>query len=184
MVPTEKEAGWTSDSVWTLRITKFLLSLTVIETQLPGCSDGSLLTTPTELSLFILTFPHFTLQALRKASCPGFCPKWSKKSSKWSAAGKFSQVCRCLHRDDYQFYVYGFVNRWSILIIVQQDATQSSLSIILQVHPTCFGCQPHPSRVHKTVTTASGTGHIFLQLPPSNVAKLAWREVAAQKYDQ
>ena len=49
-----------------------------------------------------------------------------------------------------------------ILIIVQRDATQSSLSIILQVHSTCFGCQPHPSSgVHKTVTTASATGHIF-----------------------
>jgi len=34
-------------------------------------------------------------------------------------------------------------------------------SIILQVHSTCFGCQTHPSSVHKTVTTASGTGHIF-----------------------
>jgi hypothetical protein len=32
----------------------------------------------------------------------------------------------------------------------------------MQVHSTCFGCQPHPlSGVHKTVTTASGTGHIF-----------------------
>ena len=30
-------------------------------------------------------------------------------------------------------------------------------------HSTCFGCQPHPSSgVHKTVTTASGTGRIFL----------------------
>jgi len=49
----------------------------------------------------------------------------------------------------------------SILIIVQRDATQSNLFIILQVHPTCFGCQPHPlSGVHKTVTTASSTGHI------------------------
>ena len=49
-----------------------------------------------------------------------------------------------------------------ILIIVQRDATQGSLFIILQVHSTCFGCQPHPlSGVHKTVTTASGTGHIF-----------------------
>jgi len=29
------------------------------------------------------------------------------------------------------------------------------------------GCQPHPSSgVHKTVTTASSTGHIFVQLPP------------------
>ena len=57
----------------------------------------------------------------------------------------------------------------SILIIVQRDATQSSLFIILQVHSACFGCQPHPSSgVHKTVTTASGT----VQLPPANVAKL------------
>ena len=44
------------------------------------------------------------------------------------------------------------------LIIVQRDATQSRLFIILQVHSTCFGCQPHvSSEVHKTVTTASGT---------------------------
>jgi len=27
-----------------------------------------------------------------------------------------------------------------ILIIVQRDATQSSLFIILQIHSTCFGC--------------------------------------------
>ena len=72
----------------------------------------------------------------------------------------------------------------NFLIIVQRDATQSSLLIILQVHSTCFGCQTHPSSgVHKTVTTASST----VQLIPSNVAKLAWprwREVAAQIYDQ
>jgi len=49
----------------------------------------------------------------------------------------------------------------SILITVQRHATQSSLFSILQVHSTCFGCQPHPSSVHETVTTASGTGHIF-----------------------
>jgi hypothetical protein len=60
------------------------------------------------------------------------------------------------------YYVYGSVHRWSLLITVQRDATQSSLFIILKVHSTCFGCQPHPlSGVHKTVTTASGTGHIF-----------------------
>ena len=36
-----------------------------------------------------------------------------------------------------------------------------------------FGCQPHPSSgVHKTVTTAYSTVHIFVQLPPSNVDKL------------
>ena len=53
---------------------------------------------------------------------------------------------------------------YSILIIVQRDATQSSLFIILQLHSTCFGCQPHPSpAVHKTVTTASGTGQVAAQ---------------------
>ena len=49
-----------------------------------------------------------------------------------------------------------------ILTTIQRTATQSILFIILRVHSTCFGCQPHPSSVvHKTVTTASGTGHIF-----------------------
>jgi hypothetical protein len=71
--------------------------------------------------------------------------------------------------------------KYSVLIAVERDATQSSLFIILHVHSTFFGCQPHPSSgVHKTVTTASGT----MQLPPSNVAKLALprcREIAAQK---
>jgi len=38
----------------------------------------------------------------------------------------------------------------------------SSLFIILQIHSICFWCQPHPSSAaHKTVTTASSTGHIF-----------------------
>jgi len=56
-----------------------------------------------------------------------------------------------------------------ILIIVQRDATQRSLFIILQIHSTCFGCQSHPSSgVHKNVTTASGT----VQLPTSNVTTL------------
>jgi len=60
------------------------------------------------------------------------------------------------------FYVYGSVHRRSILLIVQRDATQSSIFIILQVHSTCFGCQTHPSSaIHKTVTTASVTGHIL-----------------------
>ena len=42
-----------------------------------------------------------------------------------------------------------------IQVVAQRDATQSSLFIILQVHSTCFGCQPHTSSVHKTVTTAA-----------------------------
>ena len=49
-----------------------------------------------------------------------------------------------------------------ILTTVQRGATHSSLFIILHVHSTCFGCQPHHSSgLHKTVTTASGTGHNF-----------------------
>ena len=71
----------------------------------------------------------------------------------------------------HQIYIYGPMYRSSIPITVQRDATQSSLFIMLQVHSTCFGFQPQPSSGgHKTVTIASGT----VQLPPSNVAKLAW----------
>jgi len=61
-------------------------------------------------------------------------------------------------------YVYAGVMKVSLLrflkyflIIAQRDATQIGLFIILQVHSTCFGCQPHPSSgVHKTVAKASG----------------------------
>ena len=64
-------------------------------------------------------------------------------------------------------------------IIVQRDATQNSSFIILKVHSTCFGCQPHPpSGLHKTETTASGTGHILCSYLPPKWPR--WREVAAQ----
>jgi len=57
--------------------------------------------------------------------------------------------------------------------MVQRNATQSNLFIMLQVHSTCFRCQPHPSSgIHKTVTTA---------LPPMWPSWPRWREVAAQK---
>jgi hypothetical protein len=71
-----------------------------------------------------------------------------------------------------------------VLIIIQRDATQSSLFIILQVHSTCFGCQPHPlSGVQNTVTTASGTGHIFCAATSlqRGEAWSHWKKVAAQK---
>jgi hypothetical protein len=81
------------------------------------------------------------------------------------------------------FNVYGSVRRCSVLIIVQRDATQSTLFIILQVHSTCFECQPHPSSgVHKTVTTASVTDHIFCAITSLQSGQ-TWprsREVAAQ----
>ena len=67
-------------------------------------------------------------------------------------------------------------------LIVQRDATHSSLFITLRVHSTCFGCQPHPSSgVHKPVTTASGTGHIFCAATSFQRCQPRWREVAAQK---
>jgi len=82
--------------------------------------------------------------------------------------------CRCneiLHVNFRTFSVKYIIFRnilWFISIIVQRDATQSSLFIILHVHSTCSGCQPYPSSgVHKTVTTASGTGKLvcsYLQL--------------------
>ena len=69
------------------------------------------------------------------------------------------------------------------IIIVQRDATQSSLFIILQVHSTCFGCQPYPSSgARKTVTTTSDTGHIFCAISfQCGQAWPRWREVAAQE---
>ena len=74
-----------------------------------------------------------------------------------------------------------------ILIIVQHVATQSSLFIIVQVHSACFGCQPHPSPgAHKTVTTASGTGHISLcsYFPPTWPRVWPrWREVAVNLHN-
>jgi len=56
-------------------------------------------------------------------------------------------------------------------------------SVVCNKHVSCrFHRTCYPSLgVHKTVTTASGTGYIFVQLPPYDTAKLAWplrREVA------
>jgi len=52
--------------------------------------------------------------------------------------------------------------------------------ISLQRYSTCFGCFPHPSSgVHKTVSTASGTGHTSVQLPSSNVAEFELQSNAA-----
>jgi len=70
----------------------------------------------------------------------------------------------------YEYVTCNSQSHWHISIIVQRDATQSRLFIILRVQTTCFGYQPHPSSgVHKTVTTASGTGHAVLcsYLPPT-----------------
>ena len=67
--------------------------------------------------------------------------------------------------------------------IFQIDETKNSLFIILQVHCTCFRCQPHPSSgVRKIVTRASGTGHIFCAATSlqRDQAWPRWREAAAQ----
>ena len=79
------------------------------------------------------------------------------------------------------YFICDKVVSCTLIIIVQRDATQNSLFIVLQVHSTCFGCQPHASSVvYKTVTTASGTGHIFCAATSLQRGQ-RWREVAAQK---
>ena len=68
------------------------------------------------------------------------------------------------------FYIHGSVHRDSIL--VRSNKMQQYAGVyLLQIYSTCFGCLSHPSSgVHKTVTPASGTGHITYlgnNLPPS-----------------
>jgi len=47
----------------------------------------------------------------------------------------------------------------------------------VKIHSTCFRCQPHSSSgVHKAVTTASGTGHIFCASFQRGQASLATLE--------
>ena len=67
---------------------------------------------------------------------------------------------------------FGQQNISFIWIIVQRDATICGLYFILLLyHSTCFGCLLHPSSgVHKTVITATGVSHMFVQLPHCNVA--------------
>ena len=49
-----------------------------------------------------------------------------------------------------------------IYIYITVLRTDDNIFNNLQVHSTCFGCQPHPlSAVHKTVTSASDSGRIF-----------------------
>ena len=59
-----------------------------------------------------------------------------------------------------------------IYILISSNKLQQYAGIyLLQNYSTCFGCPSHPSSgVHKTVTAASGTGHITYlsnDLPPA-----------------
>jgi hypothetical protein len=58
------------------------------------------------------------------------------------------------------FYIHGSVHRDSLLI--RSNKMQQYAGIyLLQVHSTCFGrLSRPPSGVQKTLTAASGTGHI------------------------
>jgi hypothetical protein len=60
----------------------------------------------------------------------------------------------------YEFYIYGFVHRDSESI--RSNKIQRYAGIyLLQVYSRCFGRPSRPSSgVQKTVTAASGTGHI------------------------
>ena len=54
---------------------------------------------------------------------------------------------------------------------------------LLQNYSTCFGCLSHPpSRVHQTVTAATGTGHISVKATTFRQRGLIiprWRKVVA-----
>jgi len=92
------------------------------------------------------------------AICSGYHPKPTPYCQHCSET-PLSQCHFVPHEShaDFVRLLSDYLTMISKLIIVQRDATQSSLFIILQVHSTCFGCRPHPSSgVHKTVT-----GHIF-----------------------
>ena len=61
------------------------------------------------------------------------------------------------------FYIHGSVNRNSILIRSNKMQLYADI-YLLQNYSTYFVCLPHPSSgVHKTVTAASGAGHITYQ---------------------
>ena len=62
-----------------------------------------------------------------------------------------------------EFYIHGSVYRHSILIRSNKMKQYAGV-YLLQNHCTCFGRPSHPlSGVHKTITAASGTGHIAYQ---------------------
>ena len=111
--------------------------------------------------------PVFRRVEVRSSSVQAFLDWVTSRSSEFPTA----QDCRF-------FYVLSSVHHKSILINVQRDATICSLHfILLQYHSTCFGCRPCPSSgVHKTVVTTTGTSHMVVQLPHSNVANLATLE--------
>jgi len=85
----------------------------------------------------------------------------------------------CVTRRVRLLYFYGSMHRWSILITVQPDVTQSSLFIILQIHSTCFGCQTHPSNCSYSLRYWSY--FLCTYLPPTWPSWPCWLEVAAQK---
>ena len=70
-----------------------------------------------------------------------------------------------------KFYIHVSVHRNSIL--TRSNKLQQYAGIyLLHNYSTCFGCRSHPSSgAHKTVTTASGTGHITY---PGNNHPPAW----------
>ena len=91
--------------------------------------------------------------------------------------------------DSQSYHQANFLNRFVFmvpciadkiyLIVVQRDATQSSLFIILQVNSTCFGCQPHsptPIIIIRSTQNCNYNlrylSYFFVQLPHSNVAKI------------
>ena len=65
-----------------------------------------------------------------------------------------SKHCEAQHKTYISVHMVKF-------ILIRSNKMQQYAGIyLLQNHSTCFGCLSHlSSRVHKTVTAASGTGH-------------------------
>ena len=105
--------------------------------------------------MFILQQSHYHLTSERK----------------WHTAFKLSSCMTIQDTADFFLYIHGSVHHNSILI--RSNKMQHYAGIYLpQNYSTCFGRPSHPSSgVRKTVTVASGTGHITCQI---NNLQPAW----------
>ena len=67
-----------------------------------------------------------------------------------------------MERDKCVGYAGAYKETDAAYILIRSNKMQQYAGIyLLQNYSTCFGCPLHPSSgVHKTVTAASGTGHI------------------------
>jgi hypothetical protein len=99
--------------------------------------------------------PEFTIRTFVLSPVHGTCPTTGSFLSSESGFLTWNATWAPVILFQRRFLRHLTTSIMSILIIVQRDATQSSVFVIPQIQSTCFGCQSHPSSgIHKTVTTA------------------------------